>query len=389
MAAVTGTSGKTSVASFLRQIWAAAGLCGGKHRHHRRRVAAAVTATTSLTTPDPVDLHAILRSLARRGRDPCLRWRHRRHGLDQRRLDGVQAFRRRLHQSRPRPHGLSSDLRSLPRGQDAPVRDASAEGRAGGHLCRRRLVAERRSTPRREAGCDVRTVGRKGDFIAAQAGRARALPPACRGRDRRTISTRSRCRWRAISRSPTRFVAAGMAMVTGVPAAAAHEGARKAQGRVRAGSSWSGRPRDHAPVYVDYAHKPEALDNVLSSVRPFTTGRVIVVFGCGGDRDRGKRPIMGEIATRLADVVIVTDDNPRSRGARRRSVPRSLLPRPARIEIGDRREAIASAVPMHGAGRYAGRCRQGPRGGPDRRRRDASVLRPCGSLRVRLKERAA
>jgi len=104
-----------------------------------------------------------------------------------------------------------------------------------------------------------------------------------------------------------------------------------------------------APVYVDYSHKPDALENVLVSVRPFTTGRVIVVFGCGGDRDRGKRPIMGEIATRLADVVIVTDDNPRS------EVPETiraaiLAAAPGAIDIGDRRTAIHEAVAMLDAG---------------------------------------
>ena len=104
-----------------------------------------------------------------------------------------------------------------------------------------------------------------------------------------------------------------------------------------------------APIYVDYAHKPEALENVLLSVRPFTTGRVVVVFGCGGDRDRGKRPIMGEIATRLADVTIVTDDNPRSETpAEIRAA--IMAAAPGAIEIGDRRRAIHEAVSMLHAG---------------------------------------
>ncbi|RVD47336.1 UDP-N-acetylmuramoyl-L-alanyl-D-glutamate--2,6-diaminopimelate ligase, partial [Mesorhizobium sp. M8A.F.Ca.ET.023.02.2.1] len=135
---------------------------------------------------------------------------------------------------------------------------------------------------------------------------------------------------------------------TGTPVAkalAALEKLKGAPGRLDlVGTTASG-----APVYVDYAHKPDALENVLASVRPFTTGRVMVVFGCGGDRDRGKRPIMGEIATRLADVVIVTDDNPRS------EVPESiraaiLAAAPGAIEIGDRRKAIHEAVGMLHAG---------------------------------------
>src|SRR5471030_3421602 len=71
------------------------------------------------------------------------------------------------------------------------------------------------------------------------------------------------------------------------------------------------RHKSGAPVYVDYAHKPEALETVLATLRPFAKGKLVVVFGCGGDRDRAKRPVMGEIATRLADLTIVTNDNPR------------------------------------------------------------------------------
>ena len=144
------------------------------------------------------------------------------------------------------------------------------------------------------------------------------------------------------------LVAAGLAIATGTPAGTALGALEKlkgAPGRLDlVGTTAAG-----APVYVDYAHKPDALENVLTSVRPFTTGRVVVVFGCGGDRDRGKRPIMGEIATRLADVVIVTDDNPRS------EVPAEIraaimAAAPGAIEIGDRRKAIHEAVAMLAAG---------------------------------------
>ncbi|MEO0730740.1 MAG: cyanophycin synthetase, partial [Pseudomonadota bacterium] len=96
---------------------------------------------------------------------------------------------------------------------------------------------------------------------------------------------------------------------------------------------------------VDYAHKPEALEAALAAVRPFATGRLICVFGCGGDRDAGKRPIMGEIASRGADHVIVTDDNPRTEAPR--AIRKAILDAaPGAIEIGDRAEAIQAAIDM-------------------------------------------
>jgi UDP-N-acetylmuramoyl-L-alanyl-D-glutamate--2,6-diaminopimelate ligase len=98
-----------------------------------------------------------------------------------------------------------------------------------------------------------------------------------------------------------------------------------------------------APIYVDYAHTPDALATVLKALRPHVRGRLLVVFGCGGDRDAGKRPIMGEIACALADAVIVTDDNPRSEDpATIRKAVRAGCP--AAREIGDRAEAIRAAV---------------------------------------------
>ena len=197
------------------------------------------------------------------------------------------------------------------------------------------------------AGLDVRTVGRKGSFLTLK----------------RLEHERFRQRAEIVFdgqlyeidlplagdfQMSNALVAAGLAISTGTSGATALSALKTLKGA--AGRlDLVGTTANGAPVYVDYAHKPEALENVLTSVRPFMTGRVVVVFGCGGDRDKGKRPIMGEIATRLADVVIVTDDNPRS------EVPEEIRAEimaaaPGAIEIGDRRLAIRRAVEMLEAG---------------------------------------
>jgi UDP-N-acetylmuramyl-tripeptide synthetase len=143
------------------------------------------------------------------------------------------------------------------------------------------------------------------------------------------------CRCPAISRSPTRSSRRGCASPPDAvfAALASLEGA---SGRLE---------RIGEQVFVDYAHKPDALEKALAALRPFVTGRLIVVFGCGGDRDPGKRPMMGAIATQGADVVIVTDDNPRSENpaAIRAAI---LAAAPGAQEIGDRAAAIRAGVAM-------------------------------------------
>jgi UDP-N-acetylmuramoyl-L-alanyl-D-glutamate--2,6-diaminopimelate ligase len=137
------------------------------------------------------------------------------------------------------------------------------------------------------------------------------------------------------------LVALGLATSTGVPPAmalAALEQLRGAKGRLELVGQ-----KEQSAVFVDYAHSPDALKNALESLRPYARGRLTVVFGCGGDRDKGKRPVMGRIAAELADRVIVTDDNPRTEDA---AAIRSeiLVAVPGAEEIGDRRKAIAAAI---------------------------------------------
>jgi len=344
MVAVTGTSGKTSVASFTRQIWDRAGL-----------VAASIGTTGvvapgrdeygSLTTPDPVALHRLLRELADAGVTHAA-MEASSHGLDQRRLDGVRlaagAFTNLgrdhmdyhptvedYHRAKMR---LFADL--LPKGAPAVV-----------------FADDAWSAPTIAAakahGLDVLTVGRGGALLTLKRAEHE------RFRQRAEIEHEGRIHEIDLPLAgefqiSNALVAAGLAIATGTPAdiaLAALETLKGASGRLE----HVGTKANGAPVYVDYAHKPEALENVLAAVRPFTTGRVVVVFGCGGDRDRGKRPIMGAIAARLADIVIVTDDNPRSEepAAIRAAI---LAAAPGAREIGDRRAAIRAAVALLEAG---------------------------------------
>ena len=344
MIAVTGTAGKTSVASFTRQIWAANGL------------AAAQIGTTgviapgredygSLTTPDPVALQALLAELADAGVTHAA-MEASSHGLDQSRLDGVKlkaAAFTNLGRDHMDYHPTVEDYMAakmrlfdtlLPKGSPAVIYADDA-------------WSDKAIEAARAAGHRVLTVGRKGDFLS--------LKRVEHFRHKQMVEIHADGRIYEVDiplagdfQVANALVAAGLAIATGVETGAALKALERLKGAVGR-LELVGQAKNGALAYVDYAHKPDALENVLTSVRPFTSGRLIVVFGCGGDRDRGKRPIMGEIASRLADVVIVTDDNPRSEepAAIRAEIMAAAV---SASEIPDRAQAIRHAVSVLGAG---------------------------------------
>ncbi len=337
--AVTGTSGKTSVAAFARQIFAARG-------HEAASlgtlgvVSRPFTVYGSLTTPDSVTLHETLQKLALAG-VTHVAMEASSHGLDQKRLDGVRlaagAFtnlsRDHLDYHPTMEAYLEAKLRLAreltPKGAPFVV-DADS------------VVAERVVAAAREAGRVPFTVGVKGEAIRLVASRREGFAT------RLQLVHESRDYALKLPlpgdfQVSNALVAAGLAIATGDdPAAvfAALEHVQGAPGRLERVGELRG-----ALVIVDYAHKPDALEKTLRASRPFVAGRLIVVFGCGGDRDPGKRPIMGEIATRLADIQIVTDDNPRGEDpAKIRAA--IIAAAPCALEFGDRGEAIRVGVAM-------------------------------------------
>jgi UDP-N-acetylmuramoyl-L-alanyl-D-glutamate--2,6-diaminopimelate ligase len=337
IAAVTGTSGKTSVVAFLRQMWQALG-----HDAASVGTIGIVTATRedygSLTTPDPVALHRTLSSLANEG-VTHLAIEASSHGLDQHRLDGLRiaagAFtnlsRDHLDYHPTLEAYFAAKLRLftqlIPPGGGAVV---NADGEYG----------ERIVTAIKARGLDVLTVGRRGEHVVLAAaepdGFAQRLRISWRGRD-----VEVRLPLVGAFQVENALVAAALAIATGSEAGAALaalENLRGAKGRLELVGT-----RRSAPIFVDYAHKPDALAKALEALRPYVRNRLVVVLGAGGDRDKGKRPMMGAVAREKADRVIVTDDNPRSEdpAAIRAAI---LAAAPGAAEIGNREEAIRGAV---------------------------------------------
>jgi UDP-N-acetylmuramoyl-L-alanyl-D-glutamate--2,6-diaminopimelate ligase len=340
IAAVTGTSGKTSVAAFTRQIWqrlghasASIGTLG--------LVSPKRTIYGSLTTPDPIALHRQLDEIAGEG-VTHLALEASSHGLDQYRLDGIRisagAFtnlsRDHMDYHPDVAHYLNAKLRLF---RDLLAADGVAVISAD-HDSSQAVIDAARARKLR-----VMTVGRKGDDMsgirltdAAIDGFAQKLILEHRGRKRDL-----RLPLVGEFQIENALVAAGLAIGTGSnpdQVFAALEHLEGAKGRLeRVGE------RNGAPIFVDYAHKPDALAKALQALRPYAKRKLVVVFGAGGDRDAGKRPLMGEIATANADSVIVTDDNPRSENPAAIRAAILSAARGAR-EIGDRAEAIRLAI---------------------------------------------
>ncbi|HEX4892316.1 MAG TPA: UDP-N-acetylmuramoyl-L-alanyl-D-glutamate--2,6-diaminopimelate ligase, partial [Hyphomicrobiaceae bacterium] len=341
--AITGTSGKTSIAEFTRQIFAS---CGRQSASVGTIgvVKPAGAVYGSLTTPDPVTLHETLSAIAREG-VTHLAMEASSHGLDQYRLDGVSltagAFnnlgRDHLDYHPDTEAYLAAKLRLfrdlLSPGQLAVVNadgDRSADAMAAA----------------RDRGLNLMTTGVAGADLrlasARREGASQHLEVLYSGRkyeiDLPLIGD---------YQAQNALVAAGLAIGCGEApdqVFTALSGLSGVKGRLEIVGGCAG-----GIAVVDYAHKPEALVAALEALRPLATGRLICVFGCGGDRDKGKRPIMGRIAAERANVVIVTDDNPRSESpaAIRAEI---LQGAPQAREIGDRAEAIATGVAMLGPG---------------------------------------
>ncbi|HVZ99967.1 MAG TPA: UDP-N-acetylmuramoyl-L-alanyl-D-glutamate--2,6-diaminopimelate ligase [Caulobacterales bacterium] len=344
--AVTGTNGKSSTVDFLRQIWSA----GGKKAASLGTLGAiGPNGVIDLghTTPDPVAIHETLQTLADQGVTHAA-MEASSHGLAQHRVDAV-AFKAGAFTNLTQDHldyhqdmasyrdaklklwGLVDEGGVAVVNADAVEAIAFEQGatkrglrlyRCGWHAPREQSLKIVEIQPRPNAQTlTLYWQGAETDVELPLIGEFQALNAVCAATLALALGEAPESVWR------------GLAKLKPVKGRIEHVGAAKAG----------------AHVFVDYAHTPDGLDVLLRAARPHAPGRVIVVFGCGGDRDRDKRPKMGAIATRQADVVIVTDDNPRSEDPA--SIRAQILAgAPNATEIGDRAEAIRTAIGMLKAG---------------------------------------
>lgn len=341
--AVTGTSGKTSVAEFARQIFASLG-----HKAASLGTIGIVKPDGgvygALTTPDPVTLHQTLAGLATEG-ITHLAFEASSHGLDQHRLDGVRIKaagftnlgRDHLDYHPSIEAYLAAKLRLF---TDLLPADGTAVVNADAEHAPQVIAAAKRG------GWAVITVGKAGETLTLVSVGRDGFAQRLQVRHAGEIYD-IRLPLIGAYQASNALLAAGLAVATGEPAARVLPALSELKG-VKGRLEIVGRVRGSL-VVVDYAHKPDALLAALQALRPFAPGRLSVVFGCGGDRDKGKRPIMGRIAAANAHNVIVTDDNPRSEtpAAIRAEI---LAGCPGAREIGDRAEAIRAGIRLLGHG---------------------------------------
>lgn len=346
--AVTGTNGKTSTVEMTRQIWR---MCG-------QRAASIGTlgvttpdesVSTGLTTPDIVTFLSNITGLAREG-VTHVAYEASSHGLSQYRNEGLPVMAGAF-------TNLSRDHLDYHRDMEdyfaAKMRLFSEVVSDGGTavIWADDAWSERAAEEARTRGLRLFTVGEGG---ASDTGGIRLLSrtPGHLGQDLEIEHAGQRRKVMlpliGAYQAANALVAAGLALSTGSEVAQVFDALGRLQpvrGRLeRAAIAASG-----APIYIDYAHTPDALGAAIDALRPHVEGRLITVFGAGGDRDQGKRPEMGRVAAEHSDVVIVTDDNPRGEdpAAIRAQV---LQGAPGDREIGDRREAIRAAIAEAGAG---------------------------------------
>ncbi|WP_027133970.1 UDP-N-acetylmuramoyl-L-alanyl-D-glutamate--2,6-diaminopimelate ligase [Geminicoccus roseus] len=339
VAAVTGTNGKTSVASFTRQLWALAG-------HEAASIGTlGVQSTTgdldgNLTTPDVITLQRLAADLAGKGVDHLV-IEASSHGLEQKRVDGLHvraaAFTNLTRDHLDHHGNMAAYLAAKCRLFDEVL---AADGTAVLNADISEFALLRDACIRRgirviDYGWAAETL-RLEDWHPEPAGQVLAVRLDGRTHRLRTSLV-------GAFQAENLLAAIGLFHATGgdLDQAAALLGEiRGAPGRMQlAGTTAQG-----AAVYVDYAHTPDALEKALLAARPHTEGRLVVVFGCGGDRDPGKRPLMGRAASQLADLAIVTDDNPRNEDPAAIRAAALGAMAPGAREIGDRGQAIRTAI---------------------------------------------
>jgi UDP-N-acetylmuramoyl-L-alanyl-D-glutamate--2,6-diaminopimelate ligase len=342
--AVTGTNGKTSTVEFLRQLWTAGGDKAAS-LGTLGLLAPGFDPGPGLTTPDPVTLAETLAGLARAG-IACAAIEASSHGLDQFRLDGVAlaaAGFANLTRDHLDYHGTVEAYRAAKLRLFEELLPPGAPAVANADMDPTTLAALSEIATRRRL--QLHTVGVRGATL-------RLLRCAPRP-DGQVLTVEAEGTRREIMLSlPGRFQADNALMAVALAGALGLRDPLALLPRltgVRGRLELAARLPNGAAVYVDYAHTPDALERLLTALRPHTTGRLHVVFGAGGDRDRGKRPLMGAAAARHGDVVVVTDDNPRSEDpAAIRAQVRAACP--GAIEIGDRARAIEQAMAGLGPG---------------------------------------